>query len=76
MQTGLTIRTADGSTYKPSRMSDVDIIRYTIAVWDTCPKYAITLFDRTVNHYADNAEIVEICNLCKDHWTATHPDIA
>lgn len=76
MQTGLTIRTADGSTYKPSRMSDVDIIRYTMAVWDTCPKYAVTMFERTMNHYADRDDIVEICKLCKDHWKATHLDVA
>lgn len=76
LQTGLTIKTADGSTYRPSRMSDVDIIRYTMAVWDTCPKYAVTMFERTMNHYADNGDIVEICKLCKDHWKATHPDVA
>ena len=76
LQTGLTIRTADGSTYRPSRMSDVDIIRYTMAVWDTRPKYAITMFERTMNHYADRDDIVEICKLCKDHWKATHPDAA
>ena len=70
MQTGLTIRTADGSTYKPSRMSD------TMAVWDTCTKYAVTWFERTMNHYADRDDIVEICKLCKDHWKATHPDVA
>lgn len=76
LQTGLTIKTADGSTYRPSRMSDVDIIRYTMAVWDTCPKYAVTMFERTMNHYADNGDIVEICKLCKNHWKATHPDVA
>lgn len=76
LQTGLTIKTADGATYKPSRMSDVDIIRYTMAVWDTCPKYAIAMFERTMNHYADKGDIVEICKLCKDHWKATHPDVA
>lgn len=76
LQTGLTIKTADGSTYKPSRMSDVDIIRYTMAVWDTCPKYAVTMFERAINHYADGDDIVEICKLCKDHWKATHPDVA
>lgn len=76
LQTGLTIKTAGGSTYKPSRMSDVDIIRYTMAVWDTCPKYAVTMFERTMNHYADRYDIVEICKLCKDHWKATHPDVA
>lgn len=76
LQTGLTIKTADGATYKPSRMSDVDIIRYTMAVWDTCPKYAIAMFERTMNHYADKNDIVEICKLCKDHWKATHPDVA
>lgn len=76
LQTGLTIKTADGSTYKPSHMSDVDIIRYTMAVWDTCPKYAVTMFERTMNHYADRYDIVEICKLCKDHWKATHPDVA
>lgn len=76
LQTGLTIKTADGSTYRPSRMSDVDIIRYTMAVWDTCPKYAVTMFERTMNHYADKDDIVEICKLCKDHWKATHQDAA
>lgn len=76
LQTGLTIKTAGGSTCKPSRMSDVDIIRYTMAVWDTCPKYAVTMFERTINHYADRDDIVEICKLCKDHWKATHPDVA
>ena len=76
LQTGLTIKTADGATHKPPRMSDVDIIRYTMAVWDTCPKYAVTMFERTMNHYADRNDIVEICKLCKDHWKATHPDVA
>lgn len=76
LQTGLTIKTAAGATYKPSRMTDVDIIRYTLSVWDTCPKYAITMFERTMNHYADRNDIVEICKLCKDHWKATHPDVA
>lgn len=76
LQTGLTIKTAGGATYKPSRMSDVDIIRYTMAVWDTCPKYAVTMFERTMNHYADRYDIVEICKLCRDHWKTTHPDVA
>lgn len=76
LQMGLTIKTADGATYKPSRMTDVDIIRYTMAVWDTCPKYAVTMFERTMNHYTDRDDIVEICKLCKDHWKATHPDVA
>lgn len=76
LQTGLTIKTADGVTYNPPRMSDVDIIRYTMAVWDTCPKYAMTMFERTMNHYADRDDIVEICKLCKDHWKATHPDVS
>ena len=76
LQTGLTIKTADGATYKPSRMTDVDIIRYTLSVWDTCPKYAVTMFERTINHYADRGDIVEICKLCKNHWKATHPDVA
>lgn len=75
LQTGLTIKTADGSTYRPSRMSDVDIIRYTMAVWDTCPKYAVIMFKRTMSHYADRGDIVEICKLCMDHWKATHPDV-
>ena len=76
LQTGLTIKTADGATYKPSRMTDVDIIRYTLSVWDTCPKYAVTMFERTMNHYTGKDDIIEICKLCKDHWKATHPDAA
>lgn len=76
LQTGLTIKTADGATYKPSRMTDVDIIRYTLSVWDTCPKYAITMLDRTANYYADHADIVELCKLCADQIRATHPEVA
>lgn len=76
LQTGLTIKTADGATYKPSRMTDVDIIRYTLSVWDTCPKYAITMLDRTANHYADHADIAELCKLCADQIRVTHPEVA
>ena len=79
LQTGLTIKTADGATYKPSRMTDVDIIRYTLSVWDTCPKYAITMLARTANYYADHADhadIAELCKLCADQIRATHPEVA